>query len=296
MQRKTLFLSMIAAAFLIVGLAACQPGKEKTPEVLASQPVPSVPSNEGSPTGAPQITGNPTEINPDLIQVMWETSRHAHTYVLDELGINSSCARCHAPTSYIPSMNDMPESCSTCKFEVPPPPPTIAEADWQNIPCNICHRVKKDKVDPNYTWLSIPPIDEYEDVASTTELCLKCHGQIDLAGHGKPDLANAHAGYACTQCHDAHTTTATCESEMCHANVLNPTAPIPGHDENHKTVTCWACHDAAGMAVGPDDQGNWVTFLPASSIPYASHNIVKQVLCERCHFLNNPWNLSGKVP
>ena len=296
MQSRTLFLSLIATAFLVAGLTACQSEKETPPQGQVSPQVPSVPSNEGSPTGAPQSTGIPTEIAPTQIQSLWEASPHAQTYVLDELGINSTCARCHAPINYVPSMDDMPASCAVCKFEIAPPPPTIAEADWDNVPCNVCHRLKKGEVQPEYAWLSIPPIDEYEDVASTTDLCLKCHGQIDIAGHEMPDLANAHAGYTCTQCHDAHTTTATCASEVCHANALNPPAPIPGHDNNHEAVTCWACHDAAGLAVGPDEQGNWVSFLPESSIPYASHNIVKQALCERCHFADNPWNLSVEVP
>ena len=295
MQSRTLFLSLIATAFLAVGLAACQPGTEALPpEEQASQ---QVPSGEGSPTRAPQSPGHPTQtVLPSLIQSQWEASPHAHTYVTDELGTNSTCALCHAPLNFVPSMDNIPESCAACKFEVPPAPPTISEADWDNIPCNICHRVKKGVVQPDYAWLSIPPIDEYADLATTTELCLKCHGQTDLAGHGMSNLAHAHAGYTCTQCHDAHTTTTTCSSEICHANVLNPTVPIPGHDKDHQAVTCWTCHDASGMAVGPADQGIWTTFLPGSSTPYASHDIVKQAACERSHFPNNPWNLTKKVP
>ena len=292
MQRRTLFLSLIATVFLAVGLTACQPGADTPPDELAS---PQVPSNEGSPTGAPQVTVSPTEIATDPIQSLWEASPHAHTYVLDEAGMNSTCARCHAPINYVPSMDDMPASCATCKFEVAPPPPTIAEADWENIPCNVCHRVKRGDVDPNFAWLSIPPIDEYEDLATTTELCIKCHTVVDVAGHTGIDVAGSHAGYICTQCHDAHSTTASCATGICHPDVLTPSTPTPGHDENHKSVTCWACHDAAGLTIGPDEQGNWTTFQPGSSIPVVSHNIVKDVLCERCHFLNNPWNLSADV-
>lgn len=293
MQRKTLFLSLIAAVFLAVGLmTACQPGEEIPPEGQASQ---LVPTNEGSPSGAPQSTVNSTETDPASIPSMWEAGPHAQTYVLNDLGINSTCARCHAPIDYVPSMDDMPESCASCKFEVEPPPPTVAETDWRHIPCNACHRVKKGEVDPKYAWLSVPPIDEYEDLATTTELCTKCHTNVDIPDHTSINVAGAHADYSCTQCHDAHTTTATCASEICHANVLNPTTPILGHDEDHQAVTCWACHDAAGLTVGTDDQGNWVALLPDSSTPYASHNIVKQASCERCHFLNNPWNLSEDV-
>jgi len=291
LHRRTLSLCLIATAFLAGGLTACQLGGETPPEEGSQQ----VPSNEGSPTGAPQITDSPTVIDSASLQPLWEASPHAHTYVLNDSGMNSTCARCHAPINYIPSLDDMPASCAACKFEVAPPPPTIAEADWENIPCNVCHRVKKGDVDPNYAWLSIPPIDEYEDLATTTELCIKCHTVVDVAGHSGIDVAGAHAGYTCTQCHNAHSTEASCATENCHADVLNPSTPIPGHDENHKAVTCWACHDAAGLAVGPNEQGNWLTFQPASSIPFASHNIAKEALCERCHFLNNPWNLSADV-
>jgi len=194
-------------------------------------------------------------------------------------------------------MDDMPASCATCKFEVEPPPPTLAEADWESISCNVCHRIKKGVVDPEYAWLSVPPIDEYEDVESTTELCLQCHIEINIFGHETPNLANAHADFTCTQCHDAHSTIASsCASENCHADTLNPpSAAIPGHDDDHGAVPCWVCHDAAGLAIGLDDQGNWITLQDVSLIPYASHDITRQVLCERCHFLNNPWNLSNDV-
>lgn len=292
MQRRTLFLSLIATVFLAAGLTACQPGGDTSPEELASQ---QVPSNEGSPTGAPQSTGSPTEIAPASIQSLWEASPHGHTYVLDDLGMNSTCARCHAPLNYIPSMEDMPASCATCKFEVDPPPPTIAEADWENIPCNVCHRVKRGEVDPKYAWLSIPPIDEYEDLASTTELCIKCHTVADVAGHTGIDVAGAHLGYTCTQCHDAHSTTSSCATEICHTDVLNLSTPIPGHDENHKAVTCGACHDASGLEISLDEQGIWTTLQAESSTPFTSHDIALEALCERCHFSNNPWNLSEDV-
>ena len=292
MQRRTLFLSLIATAFLVVGLTACQPGGDTPPEELASQ---QVPINEGSPDEAPQTADTPTGIDAASFQSRWEASPHAQTYVLDDLGMNSTCARCHAPVEYIPSMDDMPESCASCKFEVDPPPPLIAETAWGNIPCKVCHHIKRGEVEPAYAWLAVPPIDEYEDLATTTELCIKCHTAVDVTDHTSIDVAGAHVGYTCTQCHDAHSTTASCETGSCHPDVLTRIPPIPGHADIHNAVTCGACHDAEGLAVGPDEEGNWITFQPASSIPIISHNIVKESLCERCHFLNNPWNLSEEV-
>lgn len=189
----------------------------------------------------------------------------------------------------------MPESCAACKFEVEPPPPTIAETDWQHIPCNTCHRVKKDEVDPQYAWLSIPPIDEYEDLETTTELCIKCHTAVDVVDHGGIEVAGAHADYTCTQCHDAHSVAASCATELCHANVTGPSAGIPGHDADHEAVTCRACHDASGLAVGPDEAGRWVTLRPETSSPFVSHNTVREAPCERCHFPGNTWKLTEEV-
>jgi len=192
-------------------------------------------------------------------------------------------------------MDDMPENCATCKFEVDPPPPTIAEADWQHIPCNTCHRVKKGVVAPEYAWLSIPPIDEYEDLPTTTELCIKCHTVVDVIDHTGITVAGAHAGYSCTQCHDAHSIAASCATEECHADVVGPASSIAGHDADHERVACWVCHDAAGLNVGPDEAGDWVTFSLESASPVVSHNTVKAAACERCHFPANPWGLSEAV-
>jgi len=291
-QRKFLVLSLIAITVLAISLAACQPGMDGSEETLVTQ---QGWENEGSPEGTPQSSAVTKETDPDVIQSQWEASPHAHTYVLDSLGMNSGCARCHAPTSFVPSMDEMPESCAVCKFEVAPPPPTIAEENWGNVTCNICHRMKKDEVQPGYAWLSVPPIDEYEDLATTSELCLKCHGEVEIIGHGMPNLASAHSSYTCTQCHDAHSTKASCTSELCHTSVADSTVPITGHDVDHENVTCWACHDGDAMIVKPGDQGRWLTYLPDSEVAYASHNILKQVSCDRCHFVNNVWGLSDSV-
>jgi len=171
----------------------------------------------------------------------------------------------------------------------------IAEANWSSVQCNICHRVKKGEVDPQYAWLAIPPIDDYEDLASTTELCVKCHVEVDVEGHMSVEVAGAHADYTCTQCHDAHATTATCATADCHPDVMEPSASIPGHDEDHQSVACWACHDADGLEIGIDEQGIWTTVVGESQEPFASHNTVKEALCERCHFSGNPWELSDDI-
>jgi hypothetical protein len=198
-------------------------------------------------------------------------------------------------------MDDIPEACLTCKFEIDPPPPFISAEEWTNIECNVCHKVsKKGEVEAEYAWLLFLQIQEYEQVASSTELCGKCHAEADL---GLPDhesilVDGAHVDYFCTDCHDAHDTTATCSTVGCHEDVLAASADISGHDEDHASVACVACHDASGLEIGLDEErGIWFTFLAPGTEggTFTSHNIVLEAPCERCHYPENPWGLIESV-
>ncbi len=302
----------------VTGLAACQPEVESSPAVGETVPAEveqevddtqSESSGEtqqvaqGEESTAPETSASQeeSESDPAAIEAAWKASEHARTFVVDASGQNNSCAQCHAPINWLPSMDTLPESCFACKFELEDPPPYIPEDAWTHIPCKVCHRLDRDdNVQPEIAWLDIAPLDEYIDVASSTELCLKCHAPTDIPQHGRVELVNAHADYECTDCHDAHTATATCVSEACHSDVIQPTIPIPGHDADHQAVACVACHDASGMQVGLDDESNlWITFAigPADTEPFAfpSHDIVLESRCDRCHFVDNPWGLSVEV-
>jgi hypothetical protein len=252
----------------------------------------------------PQDQSQDEPLDPAVIQQNWESSSHASTFVEGVAGNNNTCARCHAPANWFPSIDDMPESCFACKFEVSDPPPYIAENDWQNVSCNICHQLdKKDNVEPGYIYLEVAAIEEYSDVATTTELCQKCHTAVDLPGHDVAELAGAHADYMCTECHDSHAAAAlSCGSVGCHDDVIEPAVSIAGHDQDHQKVSCVACHDAAGMQVAfIEEMGVWTTIVSGSMetdqdiFALTSHNIVKESSCDRCHFENNPWNLSSTV-
>ncbi len=242
--------------------------------------------------------------DPALIPNIWQSGPHANTFVMTDSGKNSTCARCHAPVNWIPALDDMPESCFTCKFEIDPPPPKIAENDWIDIPCNVCHEVdKRDNVQAEYVWLEIAQIEVYADVATTTELCQKCHIEINLPDHEVAQLGGAHTDYQCTDCHDAHNTNASCGDVDCHDDVIDPATPITGHDADHQTIFCVACHDAADMEVGPveDKPDKWTTFASTSSeaggtlVALTSHNVVKEASCSRCHFDGNSWGLNNNV-
>lgn len=269
----------IILLFLLGGLVACQPG-----EAVA--------------TLSPDLTTHAQEL--------WQASPHAETYVLAADGTNSTCARCHAPINFVPTLEDIPEGCLTCKFEVEPPPPLIVEEEWSPIECRVCHETTgSGDVQAGYAWLEIAQIDEYAAVESTTELCQKCHTAYDSPDHIDTDILveGAHEDMPCTDCHDAHDTASSCSTEGCHVTLEESDTPVAGHDDEHQAVSCEACHDAGGMDVGPseEDDGTWLTFDPGSldeagnPMSLSSHNIQLETDCERCHFADNPWDLLVEV-
>lgn len=283
------------------------PTEVDTQSLQAEQPVPSESQSETQNESqdeivVPTITPEASRLDPAAIEAAWRSSPHANAFVQDSAGQNNTCAQCHAPINWQPSMDTLPESCFACKFELEDPPAFIPESAWLNIPCNVCHKVdKKDNILPEYAWLEIAPLGEYTAVASPTELCLKCHAPIDIPKHGYIDLINAHAAYQCTDCHSAHDTNPTsCDAVDCHPEIIKPASPIPGHDTDHQMVSCVACHDGGSMEVGPgEDAGIWTTFTTTGTaetgvdrFAFTSHNVVLESNCDRCHFVDNPWGLS----
>ena len=270
--------------------------------------------DQGTPETELKPTGNGAEVkvddtkietprapaDPDAVNKEWAASAHADTYVLSAEGKNSICAACHAPVQWIPSMEDMPESCTSCKFEVDPPPPVLAEADWTHVECRVCHAEKKSEIQPEVLWLEIAPIEEYAQVSSHSELCLNCHLAGEVVGHVDVQVQGDHQGYGCTECHQAHSLEASCGDAGCHKDVLEPDSGIPGHDDDHALVGCEACHDAGGQRVGAHPEVDiWTTFIPLVSEedewrPFVSHDIELEVSCERCHYEGNPWELPSE--
>lgn len=270
-------------------------------------------SEAGSGNSASEGNGSELTIDPLAVsQQQWDTSSHANAFVVDNQGNNNSCAQCHAPINWMPTIDDIPESCLVCKFELEEPPPFISENDWMHVPCLVCHEEdKKGIIQPEYTWLEIPALEEYASVETPTELCLKCHETSDVTEHGMVIVGGDHADMQCTECHNPHNNTASCSSGDCHPDVFASNDPVPGHDEEHQDVSCAACHDSAGWEIGPDEElGYWITYIPWSVevesgeaetivetgiVPFTSHEIVLEVICDRCHFTENPWGLEDNV-
>jgi hypothetical protein len=232
----------------------------------------------------------------------WEESPHAHTYG-EEKGPNTYCAQCHSPENWDPSASiDQPPNCVTCKF---PDDPEIRIAEgntfipseqWKGIGCEICHKVESGLVTSQVAWKNVVT-GYYETVATSKELCEKCHREADTLNHGRGLGTQAHQAYLCTDCHDPHSTKASCVSSECHATMVEPT-PI-GHDPAHSSIDCVVCHDASGLVVDKLDD-RWVTLrtldlLGSSSIEvYQSHNLQNSVDCTRCHYPGNRWGLTSE--
>ena len=311
---------VLIALLLITGVTACQSAEDTVPPVMKEdeqeQPVQESPGNsENEPVINPD---EPASVSVEIeaetpdIDGMWHSSPHASAFVVDADRNNNPCARCHAPVNWMPSMDDLPESCFVCKFELEDPPSYIQEENWESIPCKVCHETdKKGEVQPEISWLEIPVLEEYASVETSTELCMKCHEVINVPEHGSVQVGGAHEDYDCVECHDAHGTTASCGTSDCHEDVIEPVSPIAGHDEAHKDVSCAACHDVAGMEVGPSEAlGYWTTYFnwtyetPISEtetntetgiVAFTSHDIILEASCERCHFVDNPWGLSDDI-
>lgn len=222
----------------------------------------------------------------------WAAGPHSDTYVVDDDGTNSTCARCHDPINFIPTMDDLPASCNVCKFKIDPPPPFIAETEAQHVDCKMCHRVDSSgTVLAGVSWLEVPALEQYADVESISQLCQNCHTGSELDDHADIYVTGAHAEMGCTECHDEHSMAASCAGSGCHEALED----VPGHDDAHASVNCVACHDASGMAVGPDETGgDWITFADpdGNRRPWISHELQREVACDRCHYDGNPWELS----
>jgi hypothetical protein len=245
---------------------------------------------------APLFTATPQ--NPVSIEALWQEGPHADTYVVAEDKTNNSCARCHSPVNWTPSSEELPASWKVSQIDISPPTPLIAEVEWRNVGCDICHPGEKDQIRGEFAWLEIAPTGGYSDVDTSTVLCQKCHLAENVEGHESVIVESSHADLFCTDCHDAHSITATCSSADCHEPFADECESIETHDKPHSEVTCSACHDGGESKINwNEDLGKWDTFRSEGNEiedefkPFTSHNIVLEVNCDRCHEPgNHPWD------
>ncbi len=279
---------MLAAAVLIGGC-----GPYLLPVAPSEQPDAAVPETPEAP-----VIEDPGQ---SAVDQLWQTSAHGNSFVATAEG-NNTCAKCHAPWNYTPmSSAELPPDCLSCKFTLPKPEP-IMESEWASIPCDICHKVTDGAAEPGVYWVHAMIIDfsdedPYEPMATNTELCQKCHRDGDDFSYARDLGSELHQDAECTDCHTDHSLQANCTS--CHEDALTPTNSnrLTHGTPSHEKVSCVACHDASGLEVKPDADGNWLpvrTTEKFGETPYVSHNLQLEVDCGRCHYEGNSWGLLVK--
>lgn len=270
------------------------------------------------------------------ILTKWEQSAHANTYDLSK-GPNTYCARCHSPKNWDPqSKIDAAPNCVSCKLASEDSPrmalnnPLVVEDAWEDIGCDICHARIDGRVSGEIAWWN-QTTQTHEEIVDSNDLCQKCHENTEVLEH-RIDLGERlHQGSSCIDCHDAHSTEASCTNEGCHAGIVEltdfpPATPVGVHTEGsnafcaasnchpaatavatqprsvhgyiHSSVSCVACHAAGEVHIGPSSEsGLWVTWRSLDLYglyweqPYASHNLQVEVDCLRCHSDDSPWGL-----
>lgn len=344
MYKKSLvYPTIFLACFTILISSACQESKATEQSVAVTT------------TEALIATETPSPEQQKMWSI-WSGSPHAHTYALEK-GPNTYCARCHAPVNWdYQAKIDPPPNCVTCKFpheseiRIGVNNPLVPEEQWRNIGCEVCHRMEDNRVSPEVLWLD-NSTGYYETIATNQDLCEKCHVTSGMIQRGILFGEHTHQGYSCTDCHDPHSTMASCVNSGCHANVLaesllpssqhanltnseqclvchtegmqlhdmetqrtgnsdclnchidmnnvqaDQTSP-PFHSKRHTRVDCVACHDASGMEVGlANNESRWTTFRTIQSPSgistdvFSSHDLQKEVVCQKCHFEDNIWAL-----
>jgi hypothetical protein len=208
-----------------------------------------------APASAPSVTPDPGTLTPPPEQAKiwsaWARSPHANTYSLEK-GPNTYCARCHSPENWDSTAKiDSPPNCLSCKFPNEPEARTaasnslVSKEDWMNIRCEVCHTMENGLASQQVAWLDA--ITGYhETISQPDQLCEKCHTDTATLQHGIDLGVQVHVGFSCIDCHDPHSTVASCVSSGCHADVMaERLRPSRQHANLTSNDQCETCHPDA---------------------------------------------------
>lgn len=274
-------LGMMLVVLLIGGLFGVTAHVSAIYPSQSSEPVP-------TPTGHAA-----TEAELATAQTEWSQSAHADTYD-NGLGADTTCARCKSPLNWDPNQGLAAQQaldCGSCKRVPGEERPSLSmgvkvpQSEWRNITCEVCHIPTGDSYDTGIAfwnqWLG-----QYEAVATTTELCAKCHeGQHGFQVVEEQEASLVHEQLVCTDCHGAHGASASCTD--CH----EPLAGSGSYEHaRHPSVNCTACHDDGNLSIWQDPDaksphyGEYVTRRFAHTLTsWPSHDLSVSVKCQRCH-------------
>jgi hypothetical protein len=167
-------------------------------------------------------------------------------------------------------------------------------AAWEGISCRVCHDVNTLDVNGLPTlrfWHGLPPFDvgvtptyAYEDVASKTALCQKCHQPASDDDRTAP-AESVHAGIACVTCH----MTGPDGKTITHSLSAGKLGAALG------TTACNQCHATAVPAGHPDVTTLETSFKSAANLAKygadpsnllfngASRRNIHFITCDSCH-------------
>jgi len=203
------------------------------------------------------------------------------------------------------------------------------------LACEKCHSSVGGEIKGELIWEN-ENTGKVETIATSTELCVKCH--VDQQSHKGTESPTslAHTNFECTNCHEPHSLQSSCTQSTCHNSIEeiinaqidqpiihdtsgDPTSYMCGgtschelskevanspiyHQPSHRSVSCFVCHDVSGLPITRTVNQSWITTnkleqtTSSTSDPVVSHLIGMDVDCSRCHFLKNPWNLKLVPP
>ena len=235
----------------------------------------------------------------------WSHSGHAKASS-HATKFNGSCLKCHSPPMYNASNGA-----------------NLSTSDVQGIQCRVCHNLHNDTYSGNNlafynaTLSSLAGSAVYDQVATATQLCEKCHAggyhatsrDITYSGDHKSDL-----GFTCANCHMNsslntggehsfeinNTATGTTGCEACHDATSVHTSNFSAYWIHDSSVTCDACHDgtfvknstnyvvSTGKVFGSiwknPTTNKWTTYRGTGTpTDWTFHNITKEVTCDKCH-------------
>lgn len=246
------------------------------------------------PTVDPDAIASPAQVAAAMAD--WLQSKHADTYD-DGMGADTTCARCKSPLNWNPTAlaAEAAMDCASCKRVPGEERPVleggepIAESEWHNIGCEVCHEPVGNsyRIEPVF-WNQ--PLGEYEPVESAEDLCAHCHeGQHGFEVTEEVHADSAHPGWGCLDCHEPHGDDISCED--CH-DVLAGEGAM--EHLNHQQVRCSACHDQGGLALWTERDpaspfyGEVITIRFAHTLTsWPSHNLQTEVSCGECHHTRN---------
>ncbi len=222
--------------------------------------------------------------SPEEIAEIWRNSPHTNSNIQEASNFSHACNRCHDRLNWDPAQAGSTQGAKT--------------ASLLGIPedgCRICHPEPGD-ASGELGWLEDVQRTTYSGVSEPGEICTHCHQGNEAPGHYEIELAGAHADFDCNECHDPHSSQATCTGARCHPAFTQECDEINTHDKPHQEVTCSGCHDAVGYPIGWNEgSAAWDTIRASARIggvalPYTSHDLQGEVDCDRCHAPgNHPW-------